>query len=421
VRRRTLIGAAALAPLLSGLPASAAPGRYHTGRYRTSLNLYSFNLNLNSWLKGRTKPPPVDTLATISWAARAGFEGVDVTAYYIPGYENFALPSKPASEIMAYARAIRAEAEAGGVAVTGSGALNDFAAADPGARRLDLARVKFWIEVAAEMGAPVFRVFSGVVPPDLDAAGGWEAVSRARVVPLLREVAAHAAAKRVKVVLQNHGDMTATADQTIQMVQWAGHENLAIINDTGYFRQFRSTTGEGYDWYRDIAKVLPYTASFQVKRKPAGADTAGPLMDYRRLLTDLRLSSYRGFLPLERLWGRDDPDSPRNLTVLPTEAVTSFLAEVKAAIEATGQQPFHEIRVAVSGSGELGVPARRSLLLTLGLAEAAFQARSPGHAVRFLEDFGRRLDGEDVAPAVRAALSPPTARLRSSFQDVFGV
>ncbi|MFE7216864.1 hypothetical protein ACFU93_45125 [Streptomyces sp. NPDC057611] len=156
---------------------------------------------------------------------------------------------------------------------------------------------------APENGTPAHEVLDGhrrdtrrAWPEDIDTEGGWEGATRSRIVPALREVTAYAVRKGVEVTLQNHGDMTATADQTLQVLDWVGDPNLSIMDDTGYFRPFQAPTGTDYTWYRDIMKVLPRSTSIQVKRKPAGADSDGPMMDYQRLFTG-RLSGYRATCP----------------------------------------------------------------------------------------------------------------------------
>lgn len=318
---------------------SSAPSGYYTGDYKVSLNLYSFNVNLIAWVDNRRGAPPLDTLSAIKWGAGAGFEGVDVPMYYVPGYSGTAMPTASTASIKAFVDQIKSTAAAANVPVTGTGIGNDFAQADSAARALDVQRAHFWIDMAAEMGAPVFRVFSGLVPADLAAAGGWAGVAQSRVVPALQDVAAYAATKGVKVALQNHGDMTATADQTIQILQWVGNPNLVLLDDTGYFRPFQATTGAGYDWYGDIAKVLPYSGDIQVKLKPAGADSTGPAMDFAKLLSSVRASPYRGFVNLERLWAKTDPDNPKTQSAPPYTEVSQFLTQVRAALAATKGGP----------------------------------------------------------------------------------
>lgn len=118
-----------------------------------------------SWLQGSTDgAPPVDTIQLIRYAKEAGFDSVDVTAYYIPGYENFTLPTKPVEEIFTYVRNIKKLADELGIAISGTGIKNDFADPSDERRTLDVERVKYWIDVAVEMGAPVIRVFNGEIP-----------------------------------------------------------------------------------------------------------------------------------------------------------------------------------------------------------------------------------------------------------------
>jgi sugar phosphate isomerase/epimerase len=335
MRRRTVL--ASMAALALPGRAALAAGDYYTGDYKVSLNLYSFNLNLNAWVKGRKGVPPIDTVTAVKWARQAGFDAVDVTAYYIPGYENDTMPSQPAADILAYVRQVRATASQQGIDISGTGIQNDFADPDAAKRALDVQRGKFWIDMAAEMGAPVMRVFSGLVPADIDQLG-WLRITRDRIVPALRQLADYGAAKGVRIGLQNHGDMTATAEQTIMMTSMVESPNIGIIDDTGYFRPFRSATGAGYDWYADIRKVLPFACHFQVKRKPAGAETP-TLMDFTRLFTDVRSSPYRGYIPLERLWVKDDPGYPRDLKTPPFDQVSAFLGEVRAALKQTKAGP----------------------------------------------------------------------------------
>lgn len=255
----------------------------------------------------------------------------------IPGYSNQTMPTKPREEIVQYARQIKAWCEELNIAISGTGVGNNFADSRVEKRALDLERVKFWIDIAAEMGAPVIRVFSGNVPRDI-MHSDWDSIARDRIAPALRECAVYGAAKGVKIGLQNHGDMTATAGQTIQLIRWTDHPNIGVVNDTGYFRKFRSPNGLGYDWYSDIRAVLPYTTNFQVKMKPAGQETA-VLMDLNRLFTEIRNSSYRGYIPIELLWVPRDPGHPSTLPTPPYEQITQFLADMRTAMEFTKTNP----------------------------------------------------------------------------------
>ncbi|MFB7324565.1 sugar phosphate isomerase/epimerase family protein [Streptomyces sp. NPDC056190] len=350
--------------------------RYNSGAYPVCMSLYCFNQNINSWIKGRSgkSAPPITTADAITWAKNAGCDQVDITAYFILGYDTHTMPTRPTSEIASFAAGLRDHCDNIGIGVSGTGVFNDFADPDPSRRNLDVQRTKFWTDIAAILGAPGIRVFSGVVPEDIGTEGGWEGVTRARIVPALREVTAYAARRGVEVTLQNHGDMTATADQTLQVLDWVGDPNLSIMDDTGYFRPFQAPTGTDYNWYRDIMKVLPRSTSIQVKRKPAGADSDGPMMDHQRLFTGLRLSGYRGYMPCERLWDKDADDNPKNQPTPPFEQVASFLAEVRAGLAASQADPFEALAQAITRAGQSGGFTHHSWRRLANMADQAGQA-----------------------------------------------
>lgn len=328
-------------------------GEYYTGDFKLSLNLYTFNMNLNAWLNGSSSVPQLSTLDAIRWAAGAGFDAVDVTCYYIPGYSNTEMPTRPEAEVLDFARRIRTLCAELGIAVSGTGLQNNFADPNEQRRKTDVERIKFWIKVAAEMGAPVIRIFAGPPPADIRREG-WEKIVRERMVPHIRQVARWAKEHYpdVRIGLQNHGGMLATANQVIQTLRWIDCDNVGIINDTGFYRDFLSTDATHYDWYRDIALVLPYSNNFQIKKKPAGAETR-EAMDLVRLIRDIRKSPYRGYLPVELLWVSKDEGYPGNLDTPPYNETLRFVDRLKQAIEQTEIPPTRAPQPAASGSGRV--------------------------------------------------------------------
>ncbi|MEV5719108.1 sugar phosphate isomerase/epimerase family protein [Amycolatopsis mediterranei] len=427
--RRVLAMVPALVVPLATAPAAAASPAHHlgyfSGDYLPSLEMYSFNLNLNAAIKGRKGVPPITTVDAIKWAASAGFPAVDITAYYLPGYDTHTMPTVPTADIMAYADRIRALTQQLGVAISGTGVFNDFADPDTARRALDIRRVEFWTDIAARMGAPVMRVFSGKVPADIGQYG-WADITRTRIVPALREVTAYAATKGVKIVLQNHGDMAATADQTLRMLDWVDSRNISVIDDTGYFRPFQAETGLGYDWYPDIARTLARSDSIQVKQLPAGEGTDVP-MDLDRLCTDMRLSSYRGFIPLELLWVAGQPGYPRDLPTPPFDQITAFKTKVDTALAETKTEPFDVLRNdlrTLAGSGDVAGPVRGQLHDLLGQADGHYREARPGHAIARMRDFLNRVANpgprSHLSEIAEQQLTRRMSALLTSFTDVFG-
>src|SRR5258708_30903550 len=81
--------------------------------------------------------------------AELGFDAVDPTGYYFPGYPE-APPDRFLYEIKK--RAFRL-----GLDISGTGVRNDFTAADRAKREADVALVKRWVDVAGKLGAPLGR------------------------------------------------------------------------------------------------------------------------------------------------------------------------------------------------------------------------------------------------------------------------
>ncbi|NIK77812.1 sugar phosphate isomerase/epimerase [Paenibacillus castaneae] len=315
---------------------------YYNGDYKLSLNMYTFNMNVNSWIQGRTSPVPMTTFEAIKWAHDNGFDAVDITCYYIPGYSNTAMPPvEKHEEIFEFARQIKKYADDLGIEISGTGIQNNFAEPNQARRELDIERIKFWTKVANEMGAPVIRIFSGPPPVDIRRLG-WDEIARDRIAPAIQEVADFAAKNypNVEIGVQNHGDMLATANQVLQLLQWIDRPNVGVVNDTGYYREFMNTDATQYDWYTDIGLILPYSNNFQVKKKPGGAETQ-KLMDLNKVFETIRSSSYRGYIPVELLWNPEDEGYPGKLNTPPYEETLAFLGAMKKAMKDTVRKDIY--------------------------------------------------------------------------------
>jgi len=251
-------------------------------RIKVSLNAYSFTKPLLDFAKGRGNGLSGMTIFQfMDWAAANGFDAVDLTGYFFPGY-----PEVPSDE---YINSIKKYAFQLGLDISGTGVRNDFADPDPAKRAADVKHVKEWIDVAVKLGAPVIRVFSGPIPAGYE--NRWDDIAK-YMSESLRECAEYGKLRGVLVGVQNHGDFLKTADETIKLVKMVNSPWLGIINDTGYFIT--------EDPYVDIAKCMPYTVNFQLKESVFGA--ASPIkIDLKRIMEILKNSGYRGYIPIETL------------------------------------------------------------------------------------------------------------------------
>lgn len=289
--RRNWMGAAGAALLAPAAGAQSRPARLPGAGVRIGLNVYSFNQPL--------RDGAMTLFDAVRFCAGHRIPGIDTTGYYFPGY-----PAKPPAE---FVHRLKREAFLHGVAIFGTGVRNDFSLPDAGARRRETQLVKDWIEVAAALGAGVIRVFSGRGVPQgssFDQVLEWMA-------PLLRECADWGAKHGVMVGVQNHDDFLKSAAGTIRLVEAVNHEWFGVILDVGSLRQG--------DPYEEIARLIPYAVSWQLKENVIQGGTEEPTNMHRiRALIDA--GGYRGWLPVETLGAGD-----------PGEKLARLLARVREA------------------------------------------------------------------------------------------
>ena len=255
-------------------------------KLKLALNAYSFD-----------KPLMAHTMTlddVIHFCAQHRVDALDATGYYFPGY-----PAAPPDE---YIYNLKKTAFLNGVQLSGTGVRNDFAVADPAARKRDVQMVKDWIEVASKLGAPVIRVFSGKARPEahtFDDALKW-------MIADFKECAEYGKHHGVILGLQQHNDFLKTADETIRVINAVDSPWFGDILDVGSLH--------ANDPYQEIEKLVPYAVSWQLKEKVADQPT-----DLKRIKNIIDKVGYRGVLPFEALGSGD-----------PRERIASFLERIRA-------------------------------------------------------------------------------------------
>lgn len=242
-----------------------------------SLNAYSFNKPLLNGEMG------LDEL--FLFAVQTGFKAVDLTAYYIPGY-----PEVPEDEVLF---GIKKMAFRLGLSISGTGVRNDFTV--PDARELDdhINLVKNWIVAASRLGAPLVRVFVGRQSP----AGISRDAIKTQVIRAFRECSDFAAEYGVMVAFQNHNDFIKSTAEVLEIVKAVDSEWFGLMLDIGSI--------PGPDPYVDIAQLIPYAITWQVKEKVMTAHGAVST-DFAKLIQIVTRHQYHGYFPLETL-GEGNP------------------------------------------------------------------------------------------------------------------
>jgi len=271
--KSTLVGGA----VVFGSPLSSL-GAFDraSNRFKLSLNTYSFNSELNS---GKT-----NLLELIDYCKDVGFDAIDPTGYYFPGY-----PNVPSDKVI---YEFKKRAFTAGLEISGTGVRNDFANADAAKRSSDLKLIESWCEVASKLGAPLLRVFPGKKITD----GRNKVKAIDQVINELKMACNISSEYGIMLALQNHNDFLLSSEEVEHVIDGVNSEWLGLHLDIGSLAQ--------RDPYIEIKKLVKYAITWQIKEK-VWMDGQQVPVDYDRLMKIILESDYTGYLPLETL--RTDP------------------------------------------------------------------------------------------------------------------
>jgi sugar phosphate isomerase/epimerase len=272
MRKAGLGALTSLGALHTGRPALAIPpiGRTRPSHLKLSVAAYSYRDFLNS------KPPKIDMFDFVSLAADMGLDAVEPTSYYFP------------EDVDAdYLHRLKLHAFKLGLDISGTAVGNNFCLPPGPERDKQIEGVRTWIDRAAELDAPVIRIFAGRVQAGTteDQAVGW-------AVEGFNTSLEYAAKKGVVLALENHGGITASPEQLLRLVKAVDSPWFGVNLDTGNFH--------GADPYAEMAKLAPYAVNVQVKTeiKRAGAKSKEDA-DLSRVVGILREARYSGYIVLE--------------------------------------------------------------------------------------------------------------------------
>jgi len=241
-------------------------------KLKTSLNAYSFNHLLS---EGQMN---LDEL--LEFCAETGFDAVDLTAYYFPGY-----PAVPSDEVL---YSVKRKAHELGLEISGTGVRNDFTSGDPKALEENIQLVKNWIIAAEKLGAPVLRIFAGQSNP-----GQFENQEIFNsMIAAIRECVEFGAEHGVIVAIQNHWQFIKTSDHVLQLFEEIHSEWFGLVLDVGSYRLG--------DPYQQIEASIPYAVNWQLKEM-VYVNGEPVKTDLERIMQIIKASSYRGYVPIETL------------------------------------------------------------------------------------------------------------------------
>jgi sugar phosphate isomerase/epimerase len=244
---------------------------------KISLNAFSFNQPL---MDGKMN---IDDL--LDYCSEKGFDAVDITGYYFPGY-----PNVPPDDFIYN---VKKKAFRLGLAISGTGVRNDFTWADRGKREGEKKLVKDWIILSEKLGAPLVRIFAGHLSTEK-----YDWKERAKwISDDVRECAEFGKKHGVMTALQNHNDFLKTSADVLEMMKMVDSEWNGLLLDIGSYHT--------PDPYKEIAITAPLAISWQLKEKVFVNDIQVDT-DYTKIIDIIRKCGYKGYLPLETL-GEGDP------------------------------------------------------------------------------------------------------------------
>jgi sugar phosphate isomerase/epimerase len=187
---------------------------------------------------------------------------------------------------------------------------------DTTVRRKDVERFRHCLDVAAELGSGLVRVYAGTYHPERDVGvrnQKWELL-----VESLADLAATAAARHVVLCVENHfGTMTVSARETRQLVEQVRSDHVAILYDQA---NLTFTHAEDYPeaialqqpWIRHVhAKDLVFTApdrpftsravhTVQGAERSVRSRVVGEgILDWFAIFDQLRRTGYDGPVSIE--------------------------------------------------------------------------------------------------------------------------
>ncbi len=271
-RRGFLATALATAVLPRAARAIEPINRTRPSHLKLSIAAYSYRDSLNGT---KTKKATMDLFDFVNIAGDLGVDGVELTSYYFP-------PNVDSD----YLHRLKQHAFNLGLDVSGTSVGNDFCHPAGPEREKNLALVRTWVDNAAELDAPVIRIFAGQKKK-----GQSEDEAVAQTVEGIKASLPYAIKKGVSLALENHGGITATPDQLLRLVKAVDSPNFGVNLDTGNFH--------GADPYADLAKIAPYAINVQVKTEISAAGSKKSEADLAREIEILRAAKYSGYVVLE--------------------------------------------------------------------------------------------------------------------------
>lgn len=273
ISRREALKAGALAAAGVAVPGRPRAGTAPVADQGSTKNMH---LSLAAYsMRGALDEGEMDLFEFIEWCGELGLAGTELTSYYFEdGFDS------------SYLHELKRHSWRHGLTVSGTAIANNFCLPPGEEREQEVEHVKQWIDHAALLYAPHIRIFAGNVPDNAEKqeAIGW-------VADGIKEVLEHAEERGVMIGLENHGGITARAEDHLAICDAVGdHPWFGINLDTGNYRT---------NAYEELRMAAPRAVNVQVKvhvYENDGTEVESDLERVRDILVD---ANYKGWVTLE--------------------------------------------------------------------------------------------------------------------------
>lgn len=242
------------------------------GKLKLSLAAYS----MRKYLTAKSDDPEkMDLFDFVDFCFEQDLPGAELTSYYFPDTIDDA-----------YLLELKRHCHLRGVSISGGAIRNDFCSTDSDAVAKDLLHTRTWIDHYAKIGAPAIRIFAGK-----ENEGEELGATLARCAQVCQQACKYAAEKGVLLALENHGGVTAKADDLLEIVGQVDSPAFGVNFDSGNFKS-------SADPYAELEQIAPYAVNAQIKVEiaPNGKPEE---TDLERVITILRNAGYSGWVALE--------------------------------------------------------------------------------------------------------------------------
>ena len=224
---------------------------------------------------------------------RLGVEGVDFHVHYLG-------PSTEAAGM------IKRALSQNGLILSGLSMSNDFNQVDSSQFKTQVQTVKEWLAVAAQVEAPVSRIFGGHITVENRRDESAKASGRQRILDGLGQVVGEAEKLGVVLALENHGGLPCTGEEQVEVIEIINSPYLKATVDVGNYMQGGQEAQRGteiaakhcaYVHFKDFKKVPDSSTPWGWTIKPCIVGQGD--VDHGACLEALTAGGYDGFVALE--------------------------------------------------------------------------------------------------------------------------